>query len=1000
VLARLLVSRGCVVPLDVLVDDVWDGRPPATAAKTLQKYVAELRKALLPDDALRTDGRGYLLVAGGAVDADEFERLVDAAQAARGRGEPEQAVGLWQAALGLWRGEVLADLQDLRFTAGERARLDERRLSAVEDRLEVEIELGRHGAALAELAPLIEEHPMRERLRASMLLALYRSGRQVDALRAYERYRALLAEELGLQPSDELKELERAILRRDPALGGGPVAPTARATPAPSLPAQLTTFIGRRREIGELAAALADHRLVTLTGPGGVGKTRLAIETAARPDAHHPGGAWFVDLAPVTDGSLVGRTVARALGLDERPETPPVDVVAEVLCHREPALILLDNCEHLAAACADFADRLLRSCPVTRLLATSRRPLGVDGEFLWPVPPLDADPATRDGVELFFDRARLAGFELDDRQRGVVAEICQGLDGLPLAIELAAGQVRVLTPAEIAARLDARFGLLARAHAPTPRHRTLHDAVGWSYDLLSPGARQVFDRLGIFPGSFTLEAAEAVCSGGGLPRRDILGHLTELVEQSLVVRDAGPPAVARYRLLDTIRLWARDRLAEQGALDQAACAHAHFVLQLATAATTHFWGPDEPVWLLRLQDEDHSIRAALDWSRRNDRVLALRLGVALFRYWDVLWLEREAVAHLEPLLAEPDLERSSTLRAWALTVAAILISNPGEARQATAWAEEAVERFRPTGDRRGLICAQLALGSALGNQGPLDRAEAVARAARDGAGELDDDELMARAQHILGFVAARRGDHDRATAAFHDELDHWTRRGSCRGRGSALRNLAAARLAMGDLDGAVGFSRDALELFTEIGDTAAVAHVRLTLADVERVRGRLAEAERMYVEALDDLRAIGDRRCIASTAKNRAALAARQDEPSRAAELYVEALVLRHQMGDDAGLAECLEGLAACAITADAAADAASLLGAARGVRDRCGTEPPPLDREQVERTTDAVRADLDDQGFERAWKTGCGLTPSEAVELARRSLGRAAPDGPVTIDR
>jgi predicted ATPase/DNA-binding SARP family transcriptional activator len=974
----------------VLVDDVWDGRPPATAAKTLQKYVAELRKALAPDDVLRTEGRGYLMVADGGVDADEFEQLVDEASA-RQRGEPEAAVDLWQAALGLWRGEVLADLHDLRFTSGERARLEERRLAAIEDRVQVEIELGRHGAALAELAPLVEDHPLRERLRASMLLALYRSGRQVDALRAYERYRALLAEELGLQPSDELKELERAILRRDPALGGAPVGSAAGRVQAPSLPAQLTAFIGRRREVAELAAVVADHRLVTLTGPGGVGKTRLAIETAARPDAHHPGGAWFVDLAPLADGDLVGHTVARALGLDERPETEPVDVVAEVLCHREPTLIVLDNCEHVVAGCADFAERLLRTCPAARLLATSRRPLGVDGELLWAVPPLDADPATHDGVELFFDRARLAGFDLDAGQQGVVAEICGGLDGLPLAIELAAGQVRVLTPAEIAARLDARFGLLTRTHAPTPRHRTLHDAVGWSYDLLSPGARQVFERLGIFPASFTLEAAEAVCTGGGLPRRDILGHLTELVEQSLVVRDAGPPAVARYRLLDTIRLWARDRLAEQGQLDQAACAHAHFVLLLATAATAHFWGPNEPVWLQRLRGEDHSIRAALDWSRANDQVLALRLGVALFRYWDVLWLEREAVAHLEPLLARPDLERSSNLRAWALTVAAILISNPGEARQATAWAEEAVECFRPTGDRRGLICAQLALSSALGNQGPLDRAEAVAHAALSGASELGDEELMARAAHILGFVSARRGDHVRAAVSFREVLGHWTRVGSCRGRGSALRNLAATSLAVGDLDGAVGSSRDALELFTEIGDTAAVAHVRLTLADVERVRGRLAEAEQMYVEALDDLRAIGDRRCIASTSKNRAAVAAERGDPSRAAQLYAEALVLRHQMGDDAGLAECLEGLAASVLARGAAVDAASLLGAARDVRDRCGTEPGPRDRDEIERTTSAVRAALDADELERAGKAGRGLTPAEAVDLARRALERVS---------
>ena len=967
VLARLLLDHGRAVSAGALVEDVWNGRAPATAGKTLQKYVSELRKAL-GDEVVRTRGPGYAVEAG-EVDARRFERAVLDAQARQVHGDWSGTLRLAGEATALWRGEVLADLAEARFADGERARLGELRLVALEVRYRAALELGLHGVAAAELAELAQAHPLREGLWALLIRALYGAGRQAEALRAFERHRRFLADELGLEPSPELRRLEQAVLRHEldrprpdpPAMG--------------NLPMALSSFVGRADVVDTLAGVVEDHRLVTLIGPGGVGKTRLALEVARS----RPGPTWFVDLAAATDDAGIPRAIAAALAVEEQPGQPLLDTVATVLNHRGPALLVLDNCEQLVASCAGAAHAILRRCPSVRLLATSRVPLGVDGEYLHPVEPLEEAEA----VSLFADRAGLAGagFTLTAGNRPHVEEICRRLDGLPLAIELAAGLARVLDPGELAARLDDRFTLLQSSPSRPARQRTLRAAVEWSYELLSPEARDVFDRLGVFAGAFGLDAAEAVAG------RDVLGSLRELVDHSLVARDLSSPAAPRYRLLDTLRLFARRRLDARDEWDQVQRAHAEYLIGLARAAGSHFYGPGESGWRARLQAEDHNFVAAMEWAVEHDPVAGHRLAVELWRYWDVRWQERLATDFLRRLLDGNDPRVPAGLRAWALTVAADLGANAGEGRVAGTWAQEAVAVFAGLGDRCGLAHAQAALASALGNRGSLEEAGAAVQAALATAEALGDEKLRARALELLGFVCVRRGALDQAASAHREELDAWARVGSVRGRATALRRLAAIERDRRNLPAAEELCREAMACMQELDDAAGVAHVRLTLADLARLEGDEGQAGELYRQALQEVLAIGDRRCIASTSKNLGTMASARGDHGTAVARFVDSMAIRHELGDDAGLAECLEGVGAAGVAMGQPAEAATVLAAAHARRTASGALRLPQEAAEVEVLTDSLRSAMEPSAFSQAWRVGLDLDAAGVVAFCRHAF-------------
>jgi predicted ATPase/DNA-binding SARP family transcriptional activator len=964
VLARLLLDPARVVSAERLIDDVWDGRPPPSAAKTLQKYVSELRKAL-PRPVLLTCGGGYLLdVDDDRVDARRFERLLGDRQ--------------YAAALALWRGDVLCDLPDLTFADAERVRLDELRMFAIESRLEGDLSAGRHGSTIGELSELVEAHPLRERLTALLMLALYRAGRQVEALRVFDRHRRKLVDQVGVDPAVELRELEGAILRHDPGLELPAAPPVGTTQPPGNLPLTLTSFVGRASDLEAAATVVAENRLVTFTGPGGVGKTRLAVELGARIGGRFPGGVWMVDFAGVRQPHLVVDAVVSALSIDARHAADELEAMASALAHRPPSLLVLDNCEHLVAAVAAVAVAILRAGRDVRVLATSRRPLGVDGEFVRPVHPLPEDEAVR----LFAERARLAGAGGPDISSGRAFEICRQLDGLPLAIELAASQLRVMDTAEIASRLEHQLTFRRPASSASPRQRTLGDMVQWSYNLLSADARTTFARLGVFASSLSLPAAEAVATHGETSPRDVLAHITSLVDHSLLVREPAPTPSSRYRLLETLRLFALERLTEAGAVNGARRAHAEYFLRLAEEGGPQMYGPDERSWRVRFEAEDANLQAALAWSAEKDPVLAMRLAIALWPYHEARWRERQAVAYLEALLSR-HLDVPAELRAWALTAVAVMAGNPGETRRALPRAVEAVDAFRDLGHEYGLAEALAALAAASVSQGRLDEADAAVAEGLPIARRRHDNRLTGRLLDAAAFIARRRGDHARAAELSREDLAAWRAMGSRRGEATALRCLAVSVRQLGAEQEATELCHRAIDIWKDLGDQTAIAHVQTTLADMARMSGDLAGALQNYDAALVVLQAIGDKHCTASTYKNLATISAEQGQHRRADALYRDAVVLRYEFGDDAGLAELLEGLAGLNTVDGHDEHAATLIAAAAALRERTGSVSSAAEAKICGEILDTARQRLGAGSFDLSYQRGRLMSVAEVVKFA-----------------
>jgi len=570
-LADLLLHLGRPVSADRLIDDLWGDELPVHPAGALQSKVSRLRQALENAEPGGTElvvfrPPGYLLrVAGDAVDERRFAALAGRAGTAE---DPRDRAVLLADALALWRGPPLADFADAMFAQAAIARLEEQRLAALEEQAEARLALGEHSLLAGELGDLVGRHPLRERLRAAHMLALYRTGRQADAVHSYGELRGRLADELGLDPGPGLVALYQAILQQAPGLLGVPAPPTLAARPRTNVPAQLTGLVGRTEAVAELRALLHDHRLVTLTGPGGVGKTRLALETAAQSADAFPDGVWLAELAgpgsarpgPAGSASPADQVLA-VLGIRDDSSLDPADRLADAL-RGSRMLLILDNCEHVIDQAAKLAALLVQAAPELRVLVTSREPLMLAGEVVWAVPPLDLPGAVR----LFMLRAAAAvpGFrpdDLDDDNAEAVAALCRRLDGLPLALELAATRVRTLGVHELLARLDDRFRLLATGHRDAPaRQQTLWAVIDWSWELLTEPERLVLRRLAVAADGCSLPAAETICAEDDL---DVLGLVSRLVDRSLVV-PAGGPDGPRYRLLESVAAYGLRRLHDAG----------------------------------------------------------------------------------------------------------------------------------------------------------------------------------------------------------------------------------------------------------------------------------------------------------------------------------------------------------------------------------------------------------------------------------------------------
>jgi len=796
VLALLLLNLNRPVSTDQLIELLWPDKPPGRPQTAIQGYVSGLRK-LLGQGTIETTAAGYVLHAEAEqLDVNRFERLLREGREALAVGHTEEAARGLSDGLELWRGPALADFTYERWAQSEIGRLEELRLVAREELLEARLALGQHAEVVGELEALIREQPLRERPRGQLMLALYRSGRQAEALEWYQDVRERLVEELGIDPSPELQALYRKILNQDASLIVD--APSLQALTNLRVPS--TALLGRMRELADVQALLGreDVRLVTLTGTGGTGKTRLSLEAAAALLGAFADGVFFVPLDVTREPDLVVAQIAQVLGVREGPGQTPDEAVADHLREKQ-ILLILDNFEHVLDAASSVAE-LMAACPHLKVLVTSRTPLHLRGEHEYPVPPLiEADAAT-----LFTERALAK--RPDFSGNGEVAEICRRLDCLPLAIELAAARVKTFSGPTILEKLDDRLSLLTRGARDLPRRQqTLRATVEWSYDLLHEEERQAFAAVAIFAGGFTAKAAEAVVGAD-------VDLVDDLVEHSLV-----HIVVERYAMLETIREYAVECLEQSDEYEVLRERHARFYLELTEEVRPRLDGPEQALWLRELDRESPNIRVARSWApERGDGDVALRLAIGIARVWRVHGQYAEGRSWLEQALRHP---APAAERAKGYVTLASTVLDHGDFEAGARVATTAIELCRDeVGDQALLGKALNNLGVARLYLGDLEAAAKMFGESLELARASGNLIAIVPAVHNLGEIELAQDRPADAVASFTEalavarNLEHAYLCARC------LSSLGAALIDTGDADAAASTLVEALELATGLED--------------------------------------------------------------------------------------------------------------------------------------------------------------------------------------
>ena len=894
VLALLALHPGRVVATDRIAFELWGDGAPRTAANTIQAYVSRLRAAV-GAEVIVTRPPGYALdVETDNVDAWRFERLVQEARDELDDGNAEAAAGRSREALALWRGEAFGDVDGVPGCEQEAARLEDVKAQALEDRIDADLALGRHVDVAAELPRVIALHPFRERLYAQRMLALYRCGRQADALAVFAELRERLVGELGIDPSPDVRGLERAILEQDPSLDWtqSVVSGHVEERPPRNVPEPLTSFIGRERELVDIAELLEATRLLTLTGHGGCGKTRLAIESVRSLE-----DVWFVPLASITSPTLVAQQLAAAIGVRASHGLDVADALISRL-RNATGVLVVDNCEHVLRSAAETVHALLGACSGVRVLATSRATLGVSGEMVYRVPPLplprdeDTEPLTSPAVKLFVERARSVDVRFDaSGQDHAIVDVCRRLDGIPLAIELAAARCDVLRPAEIGERLDDVLSLLTTGGlTDEAHHRTLRAALDWSYDTLTDDERSVFEATGVFAGGFTLADADAVIG------RDVIDEVSKLVSMSLLdaSRDEGSK---RFIVLETVRQFALDKLAQHGRVTAIRDRHLKRFAEIVANAAGTLTGEGIGEAADSLEPDLPNIRAALSWAIEDQRDVRTGLTMArsLIPLWQLRGYGREGRRSFEALLAV--LERGTTDFVEALLGAAAMCREQSDLAAARGYLDEAVELATETADAGAAARAYVALAGLYHISGEIDRS----------------DEVLERAIEIARREGERR-------TLFH-----------------AFRTQGYARIARGDHEGARAVLEEALELAREIGDPRASAQVTLRLGQLERYVNNLEEARTLFEDSLAVSRRINDLdgTCNALTELGNTCLYERDYVGGR--EYYTEALPIAKAMGDDNSRAKISLNLGSALRQIGELDDARSWYLDARAIQERLG---------------------------------------------------------------
>ncbi|MGY6652798.1 BTAD domain-containing putative transcriptional regulator [Amycolatopsis sp. TRM77291] len=1011
-LAGLLSRDGRAASVSSLTDDLWGEHPPGNPGNTLQTKVSQLRRALDraepgARDLVTHQPAGYVLaVEPGDLDVHRFRALT---ARARDTVDPRARAALLADALALWRGPAYAGFEDEPFAVAAAQRLEEERLLAEEERAEARLALGEHGILTGELAGLVARHPLRERLRGLLMRALYAAGRHSEALETYAELRARLRDESGLEPGPELAALHQAVLTRSPDLEPVRVAGPVRG----NLPEAVTELIGRTTAVKEVGALVTDARLVTLTGPGGVGKTRLAIEAASK--IAMGDGTWLVELA----------------GLDnvECPTCPPEDlvavVVAAVLDLREDAtsagtltqsladalrdkeiLLVLDNCEQVVEPVAALVEKLLATAPRLRMLATSQEPLGLPGENVWAVPPLELPDlpdfaAVRESsaVRLFAARAAAAapGFALDAENAAVVARICRTLDGIPLALELAATRVRTLGVHELLARLDDRFALLSSGRRGGPRRQqTLRAMIDWSWSLLSEPEQIVLRRLAVHAEGCGLDAAESVCAGGEIAAGDVLDLLSRLVDRSLVVSRPGRSGEPRFRLLESVSAYALGHAEQAGELDDLYLRHARFHVELAERGDAGLRGKEQRRWLDRLDAEGANTRRALETLlRRGEHRLALRLVNATSWFWYLRGRLTEVRRSLDLVLATDSGTGDEYAQALAWRTGIAVLDGTGDAADETVWGiADPLVRAR----------ALWFLGYAWSTVGDLCRAEKFTLGALETARDIGDDwsaaaALSDRAAHliaggdltgggriaaqsaaifdglgerwgwlqasfVIGMLASIAGDYEHAARVHREslrraeELELWPE------VSYKLSWLGRTALLTGDFEAAKEFHERARTLAVEYSFKPGEVYAETGLALGARRQGRFDEAELRLLSILDWHRRVESEAGSTLILAELGFIAEQRGDAAAAKRLHLDGLAIARHSEDPRAIALGLEGLAGAEAAAGSYPLAARLLGAAAAARRSVGAPLPKAERVDVDRITCVIVTALGETAF------------------------------------
>jgi predicted ATPase/DNA-binding SARP family transcriptional activator len=958
----LALAPGHQMHREQLCDHLWPEMGPADAANNLHHTLHLVRRVLVAPGGsgvsalpyARFQGALLTLAPPGAlwVDVNAFEAASEAARTSR---DPLA----YRAALDLYAGDLLPEDRYEDWAAPRRDALRQRYLALLGELAELYVARGEPDPAGATLERLLAADPAHEAAHRGLMRLYARAGDRQRALRQYDRLREALERELGMEPDPESRRLREEI--RDGRLAPAPVAasaPTAappeRAVPSNTLPTPLTSFIGRERELAELARLLRTTRLLMLAGPGGCGKTRLALAIARDLQAAYPDGVWFVELASLGDPGLVPQAVAAALGVPEQADRPLIETLVAYLRDRR-ALLVLDNCEHLIVACAYLAEALLQGSPELRLLATSREPLHIGGELVWRVPSLTLpDPrelpaldalAGCEAIRLFVERARAirTTFALTERNAEAVARLCHRLDGMPLALELAAARVGVLSIEQIVARLDDCIALLTGgSRTSLTRQQTLRAALDWSHALLDERERALLRRLAVFAGGFSLEAAEAVAACGDVAPADVFDLLAQLVDKSLVVADPLADAgEARYHLLEPVRQYARSQLQAAGELVATQRRHWDWCLALAREADAEWRGPTHQRWLARMELEHDNVRAALGWCVREDAAAGLQLAGVTWQFWLLRGYLLEGARWLEDVLAAAP-ESAPFYGEALLWICALHGRQGGSAVQGMVFAERSLAAFRAQGDGVGSALAAYAVAMMAYLLSDFDRMHDFLAQSLALAQKADYLPGVASIIYAQGFLAWHRGEYAQARALLDTSLARYRSIASDSGLSFPLLSPtfwsvggngteALARLVVGE---------ETLLLWRQVPVPVAIGYLLAAQGTYARFEGDFPRAHACLEEALAVLEARGDRSGTAQVLGQLGALARLEGRYEQAEAYLRTSLVQRREVGERRGIAMALNNLVLVAAAACAFDKAHTLLEEGRALLAEMADRP------------------------------------------------------------